>query len=59
MDSFFDDKISDRLGGTSFGKSTQIYKFELIKRAKAVAKKANPEIELIIRFQFQCDEITA
>jgi LL-diaminopimelate aminotransferase len=47
MDSFFDDKISDRLGGTSFGKSTQIYKFELIKRAKAVAKKANPEIELI------------
>lgn len=47
MDNFFDDKISDRLGGTMFGKSTQIYKFELIKRAKAAAKKANPDTELI------------
>ena len=47
MDNFFDDKISERLGGSNFGKSTIIYKFELIKRAKAAAKKAHPEIDLI------------
>jgi LL-diaminopimelate aminotransferase len=47
MTSFFDDKISDRLGGINFGKSTVIYKFELIKRAKADAKKAHPEVDLI------------
>ena len=47
MDSFFDDKIAERLGGASFGKSTVIYKFEIIKRAKAAAKKAHPETVLI------------
>jgi LL-diaminopimelate aminotransferase len=47
MEKFFDDKISERLGGSSFGKSTVIYKFELIKRAKAAAKKAHPELRLI------------
>lgn len=45
--SFFDDKISDRLGGINFGKATEIYKFELIKRAKAAAKQAHPELKLI------------
>ncbi|MCJ7449917.1 MAG: LL-diaminopimelate aminotransferase [Bacteroidales bacterium] len=47
MTNFFDDKISDRLGGINFGKSTVIYKFELIKRAKAAAKKAHPDLALI------------
>jgi len=47
MINFFDDKISERLGGSDFGKSTVIYKFELIKRAKAAAKKAHPELALI------------
>jgi LL-diaminopimelate aminotransferase len=47
MSNFFDDKISERLGGSSFGKSTEIYKFELIKRAKAAARLAHPDIELI------------
>jgi LL-diaminopimelate aminotransferase len=47
MDNFFDDKISERLGGINFGKSTVIYKFEIIKRAKAAAKKAHPELALI------------
>lgn len=47
MANFFDDKISERLGGSGFGKSTVIYKFELIKRAKAAAKLAHPEIPLI------------
>ena len=44
---FFDDKIAERLGGQNFGKSTEIYKFELIKRAKAAAKKEYPDIPLI------------
>jgi LL-diaminopimelate aminotransferase len=44
---FFDDKIAERLGGISFGKSTEIYKFELIKRAKAAAKKEHPDVPLI------------
>jgi LL-diaminopimelate aminotransferase len=47
MANFFDDKISERLGGINFGKSTVIYKFEIIKRAKAAAKKAHPESALI------------
>jgi LL-diaminopimelate aminotransferase len=47
MSNFFDDKISERLGGAMFGKSTAIYKFELIKRAKAAAKKAHPDVSLI------------
>jgi LL-diaminopimelate aminotransferase len=47
MSDFFNDKIADRLGGKSFGKSTVIYKFELIKRAKAAAKLAHPDIRLI------------
>jgi LL-diaminopimelate aminotransferase len=44
---FFDDKIADRLGGINFGKSTGIYKFELIKRAKAAARAEHPEIPFI------------
>ncbi len=47
MANFFDDKISERLGGINFGKSTVIYKFELIKRAKAAAKKTHPNVPLI------------
>jgi LL-diaminopimelate aminotransferase len=47
MAEFFDDKISERLGGINFGKSTVIYKFEIIKRAKAAAKKEHPEMDLI------------
>ena len=47
MENFFDDKIAERLGGESFGKSTAIYKFEIIKRAKAAARKAHPETDLI------------
>jgi LL-diaminopimelate aminotransferase len=47
MSNFFENKISDRLGGINFGKSTVIYKFELIKRAKAEAKLAHPDMKLI------------
>ena len=44
---FVDNKISERLGGINFGKSTEIYKFELIKRAKAEARKSKPGTALI------------
>lgn len=44
---FFDNLIAERLGGTNFGKSTEIYKFEKIKRAKDEAKKNHPDIALI------------
>ncbi|MCF7849027.1 MAG: aminotransferase class I/II-fold pyridoxal phosphate-dependent enzyme [Kiritimatiellales bacterium] len=39
--------FADRIGGTKFGKSTEIYKFEKIKRAKAAARKRNPGLEII------------
>jgi len=47
MENYFDDKIAERLGGSGFGKSTVIYKFELIKRAKAAARKTHPDVSLI------------
>jgi LL-diaminopimelate aminotransferase len=39
--------FAERIGGESFGKSSQIYKFEKIKRAKAEARKAHPDVELL------------
>lgn len=39
--------VAERLGGEQFGKSTEIYKFEKIKRAKAEAKKMHPDLPLI------------
>ncbi len=39
--------FAERIGGSNFGKDTEIYKFEKIKRAKAAATKENPGIELI------------
>lgn len=39
--------FADRIGGKSFGASTEIYKFEKIKRAKAAVRKAHPETELL------------
>lgn len=34
MDPFFQSLFADRIGGANYGKSTEIYKFEKIKRAK-------------------------
>lgn len=39
--------FADRIGGTEFGKSTAIYKFEKIKRAKAKAKELNPDLDIL------------
>ncbi len=46
-DDFIQGLFADRIGGRTFGKSTKIYKFEKIKRAKAAARKANPSAELL------------
>src|SRR5580704_6582785 len=44
---FIQNLFADRIGGKSFGKGTEIYKFEKIKRAKRAALAANPGAELI------------
>jgi LL-diaminopimelate aminotransferase len=44
---FIKDKIAQRLGGSSFGEQTEIYKFERIKRLKKEAAKKFQYIELI------------
>lgn len=45
-ESYIQGLFAERIGGADFGKSTKIYKFEKIKRAKAAAKKADPYKEL-------------
>jgi len=44
---FIQEQFAARIGGSDYGKDTNIYKFEKIKRAKAAAKKAHPDMELI------------
>lgn len=39
--------FAERIGGEEFGQSTAIYKFEKIKRAKAAAKAAHPDMEML------------
>ena len=39
--------FAERIGGTQFGKSTAIYKFEKIKRAKAKARALRPDLEIL------------
>lgn len=39
--------FAERIGGVNYGQSNEIYKFEKIKRAKAAAKAANANVELI------------
>ena len=46
-ESYIQELFAERIGGKSYGKSTAIYKFEKIKRAKRAAKEARPEIDLI------------
>lgn len=47
MDSYIQQQFAERIGGAGFGKGTQIYKFERIKRAKQAARAAHPNVELI------------
>ena len=39
--------FAERIGGIQYGRSTAIYKFEKIKRAKRAALAANPGAEII------------
>jgi LL-diaminopimelate aminotransferase len=39
--------FAERIGGARFGTSTEIYKFEKIKRAKAEARRNRPDVELL------------
>ena len=46
-DSYIQNLFAERIGGRQYGKSTAIYKFEKIKRAKRAALAANPGKEII------------
>jgi LL-diaminopimelate aminotransferase len=46
-ESYIQNLFAQRIGGSGFGKGTEIYKFEKIKRAKRLALAANPGAELI------------
>ena len=46
-DSYIQQLFAERIGGAQYGKSTAIYKFEKIKRAKKAASMAKPEVTLI------------
>jgi len=46
-DSYIQNLFAERIGGQQYGKSTAIYKFEKIKRAKRAALAANPGAEII------------
>src|ERR1700709_2414178 len=46
-DTYLQGLFAERIGGKQYGKSTAIYKFEKIKRAKRAALAANPGAELI------------
>jgi len=46
-DTYIQNLLAERIGGRSYGKSTAIYKFEKIKRAKRAALAANPGAEII------------
>src|SRR5437764_5612100 len=46
-DPYFQPLFADRIGGANYGKGTEIYKFERIKRAKRKALAEHPERPLI------------
>src|SRR5438874_957511 len=46
-ESYIQNLFAERIGGRQYGKSTSIYKFEKIKRAKRSAMAAHPDIEII------------
>jgi len=46
-DSYIQNLFAERIGGKGYGKSTAIYKFEKIKRAKRAALTAHPGAEII------------
>lgn len=47
MSDYIQDLFAERIGGSSFGKGTVLYKFEKIKRARRQAEKDHPETPII------------
>src|ERR1700684_3838923 len=46
-DPYFQSMFAERIGGANYGKGTEIYKFEKIKRAKRKALAEHPERKLV------------
>src|SRR5690606_21638855 len=46
-DPYFQELFADRIGGVNYGKGTEIYKFEKIKRAKRKALAEHPERSIV------------
>ncbi|HIA19190.1 MAG TPA: aminotransferase class I/II-fold pyridoxal phosphate-dependent enzyme, partial [Planctomycetaceae bacterium] len=46
-DPYFQELFADRIGGVNYGKGTDIYKFEKIKRAKRKAIEDHPDKQLL------------
>src|SRR5579871_4876982 len=46
-DPYFQTLFAERIGGANYGKGSEIYKFEKIKRAKRAALAAHPERKLL------------
>ena len=46
-DPYIQSLFAERIGGANYGKSTEIYKFEKIKRAKRKALADHPERQLL------------
>src|SRR6478736_6523363 len=46
-DPWFQELFAERIGGAKYGKGSDIYKFEKIKRAKRAALSAHPERRLL------------
>ena len=46
-DPWFQDRFAQRIGGAGYGKGNEIYKFELIKRAKRQALAEHPERRML------------
>lgn len=44
---YIQEMFAERIGGSSFGKSTELFKFEKIKKAKRLAMQEHPGMELI------------
>ena len=46
-ESYIQELFAERIGGRNYGKGTDLYKFEKIRRARDAAVKAKPDVELI------------
>ena len=46
-ESYIQELFAERIGGRNYGKGTDLYKFEKIRRARDAAVKAKPDVALI------------